>query len=111
MTSLQKISINDIRFSRRAAGNTFRRLLMALYEASAGEEVIYLTSRHNLVSWYMNHAKDLARAYLSGSAITVSGSNNRITICNRGYIQFMAVTCEDDMYRLRGLIGNVIEDD
>jgi hypothetical protein len=108
---MQKISINDIGNYGRASGQTFRRLLVALYEASTGERVTYVTGKSHLVSWYMNKTIDIARSYLSESDVKVEGSRNRITICGKGHIQFVAIVRDEDVNRLRGLSGKRIEDD
>lgn len=108
---MEKISINDIGDYGRASGQTFRRLLMGLYEASTGEKVTYITGKSHLVAWYMNKATDIARSFLSKDDVKVEGSKSRITICGKGYIQFVSIVRDEDTNRLRGLSGKRIEDD
>ncbi len=108
---MEKISINDIGNYGRASGQTFRRLLMALYQASTGEKVIYVTGKAHLTAWYMNKATDIARSYLRKEDVKVEGLKSRITICDKGYVQFISIARDEDVYKLRGLSGKRIEDD
>ena len=68
---MEKISINDMGNYGRESGQTFRRLLIAIYQASTGEKVMYITTKSHLVAWYMNKATNIARSYLSKDDVKV----------------------------------------
>lgn len=91
----------------RRTGKTFRRLLRSLAEASEGKHVLYVTARHHLVPWYMNHAVDIAHSYLSADAIDTSCAKATITFQNGGKVTFLS----GDSDKLRGLDGEVTNDD
>lgn len=108
MINLEKISINDIGHGNRSEGRTFRRILMALYKASCGEKVIFAVDSANLVDWTAHRVVDIISAY--GVGFAAYQARRKISIIDGGSIEFVNLQHSDDIHRLRGIKGTLIED-
>lgn len=108
LISLKKVSVNDIGHGHRGEGRTFRRLMLALYEASVGEKIIYALDSDNLARWTMDKALAVCAGY--GIELSFKKGSRTIQIPKAGSIKFVVLSDNHSIERLRGITGHLIED-